>query len=84
MARILVIEDSSFQRGIIRRMFGADGHEILEAADGESGLGLIADRDPECIILDLTMPKMSGIEVLLSAIEGGKGARRRLAGELFR
>jgi len=64
MAQILVIDDSSFQRNKIRTVLETGGYELLEAASGYKGLEMaVADR-PDCILLDLIMPGMGGLEVL--------------------
>jgi len=64
MAKILIIEDSSFTRKAIAKMAKADGHEVLEADEGSVGLELAASQSPDCITLDLIMPGMDGMEVL--------------------
>ena len=63
MARILIIDDSSFSRKVIRRALGEE-HEYYEAADGLQGLEAYALHHPEVVILDLTMPGMHGAEVI--------------------
>ena len=64
MALILIIDDSSTTRNAIRNLAKADDHETLEAENGQKGLEIIADQNPDCIILDLIMPEMDGFEVL--------------------
>jgi CheY-like chemotaxis protein len=64
MAVILVIDDSSFARKRIRDMVKAAGHETLEAADGRKGLAMTEAYTPDCILTDLLMPEMDGIEFL--------------------
>ena len=51
MAKILIIEDSSFTRKAIAKMAKADGHEVLEADEGSAGLELAASQSPDCITL---------------------------------
>ena len=64
MAKILIIEDSSFARKAIVKMAKADGHEVLEADEGSVGLELAASQSPDCITLDLIMPGIDGMKVL--------------------
>ena len=71
MAVILIIDDSAFQRKRIREAVQALGHETLEAADGSEGLEIAADHEPDCIVTDLLMPVMDGIEVLETLYEQG-------------
>jgi CheY-like chemotaxis protein len=71
MARILVIEDSLHIRKLVRDILGIDGHTIIEAEDGSQGLQLAAAESPDCILLDLIMPGISGLNVLKDLHEGG-------------
>jgi CheY-like chemotaxis protein len=64
MARILIVDDSSFTRKALARMVKALGHEIVEASNGREGLELAAAQKPDCILVDLIMPEMGGMEVL--------------------
>jgi DNA-binding response OmpR family regulator len=63
MSRILVVEDDpAILRGLsdsLRR----ESHEVLAAADGESALRLIEQKNPDLVILDLMLPKLSGYEI---------------------
>lgn len=64
MARILIIEDSSYVRRLIREILEADSHTMLEAEDGLKGLKSAAAEAPECILLDLIMPGIDGLKIL--------------------
>ena len=64
MAKILIIEDSAYQRGKIRRALEGKGYELLETANGREGLEIAATNTPDCILLDLVMPEIGGVEVL--------------------
>jgi twitching motility two-component system response regulator PilH len=64
MTKILVVEDSIYQRSKIRRALAGEGYEFLEASDGREGLEMYAAHEPDCMLLDLTMPEMDGIKVL--------------------
>ena len=64
MGKILIADDSSFQRRILGDMVESLGHEVKAV---ESGLALLEAIDEEaydCICLDLLMPEMTGVEVL--------------------
>jgi chemotaxis protein CheC len=64
MAKILIVEDSTFQRKRIASILKEEGHEILEAINGRKGLEMLENHSPDCILTDITMPEMDGVEFL--------------------
>lgn len=64
MAKILVIDDSGYQRSIIRQLLSSDGHQVIEAPDGIEGLAAAKREQPALILTDIVMPKMQGMEFL--------------------
>ncbi len=64
VASILIIDDSAYIRSKIRETVMIDGHDVMEAQDGLSGLQTACTRKPDCIILDLIMPGMDGLKIL--------------------
>jgi two-component system chemotaxis response regulator CheY len=64
MARILVIEDSAYQRTKISKVLESVGHLVIQASDGREGLLTAASSNPDLVLLDLLMPEMGGLEVL--------------------
>lgn len=64
MAKILVVDDSVFQRRSIRKILDIDGHDIQEASNGRQGLEMLATFTPDCILLDILMPDMNGLSFL--------------------
>jgi CheY-like chemotaxis protein len=48
---------------LILIVLAANHYEIITAADGEEGLAMARDAQPDLILLDIMMPKMDGIEV---------------------
>ena len=71
MARILIIEDSSYQRAKICRILETETHEVLQATNGREGLQMILKNTPDCIFLDLIMPEIGGLEVLQNLRDWG-------------
>lgn len=63
-AIVLVVEDDPEIRELLLVSFEREGWTILEAADGESGLRLFAERRPDCVVLDIMLPGLDGLEVL--------------------
>jgi len=62
-ARILIVDDSPTNVDILAKRLSAHGYEILTAGDGEEGLAVAREQQPDLILLDIMMPKMDGIEV---------------------
>jgi DNA-binding response OmpR family regulator len=63
MSRILIVDDEpAILRGLADNL-KRELHEVLTAADGETGYRLIKERKPDLVILDLMLPKLSGYEV---------------------
>jgi len=62
--KILIIDDSNFQRNQLKGILEKNGYEVVQAHDGEMGLEQIKDNNPDCIICDLLMPKLDGFEFL--------------------
>ena len=64
---LLIAEDEPAMRLAIKEsLSGLEGYTVVEASDGVEALRIIDESNPELIVLDLLMPKMSGIDVLLS------------------
>lgn len=61
---VLIIDDSAFERNIIRNALQAAGHRTLEAGDGRQGLDFLTRYRPQAVIADLLMPTMGGLELL--------------------
>ena len=66
MISVLIADDHSVVREGLRRVLAEDPDITVcgEAADGEEVLGLIAKHEPDLVILDITMPRLSGLETL--------------------
>ncbi len=64
LMKILLIEDSKFQRIANQRALSKAGYEVIQAEDGEEGLRVARENIPDLILLDMMLPKISGLEVL--------------------
>jgi CheY-like chemotaxis protein len=62
--KILLIEDSKFQRVANGRALVKAGYEVISAGDGEEGLRSARENIPDVILLDMMLPKVSGVDVL--------------------
>ena len=63
MTRVLVIDDEAPIRLLCRVNLEAEGIEVLEAADGTSGLNLAREEHPDVVLLDVMMPGLDGWRV---------------------
>lgn len=64
MAKILIVDDSTTSRRIMRRILEGAGHEVIETDDGLLALERYALEQPSLVMLDLTMRGMHGLDVL--------------------
>ncbi len=62
--KILTVDDSKTIRMIVKKAFKPYNCELFEGENGVEGLALAAKEQPDLIILDITMPVMTGIEML--------------------
>jgi two-component system cell cycle response regulator DivK len=59
---ILYIEDNEFNRKIVRQLLAKTTYELREATDGESGVSAALAAPPDLILMDIQLPKLSGLE----------------------
>ncbi|MCL4475565.1 MAG: response regulator [Nitrospirae bacterium] len=69
--KILVIEDDEINRKFFVSLLKEGGYEVVEAADGQTAIELIAKEALSLIFMDIVLPKMSGYEVLKACKEKG-------------
>jgi len=62
--RVLVVDDEAPIREIITRKLSADGYEMNDASEAETALKELAREDYDCVLSDIHMPGMSGVELL--------------------
>jgi two-component system cell cycle response regulator DivK len=59
---ILYVEDNEYNRKIVRRLLGDPSYRLIEAEDGESGVAQAFQELPDLILMDVQLPKMSGLD----------------------
>jgi DNA-binding response OmpR family regulator len=64
MTSILVVDDDDDIRALVGELLERAGHVVIKAPDGESALKLFYSRQPDLVVLDVSMPGLDGWEVL--------------------
>ena len=60
--KILYIEDNEYNRKIVRQLVSHTPYQLVEAIDGESGVTVAQQELPDLILMDVQLPKMSGLD----------------------
>lgn len=63
MTTILVVDDEPNIREVVGLYLRREGHTVLEASDGEAAILLARQHQPDLVVLDLMLPKVTGLEV---------------------
>ena len=64
MAKILIVDDASFMRMMLRDILTKAGHEVSEAENGKRAVEMYNEVNPDLVTMDITMPEMNGIDAL--------------------
>lgn len=64
MAKILVTDDAQFMRMMLKDILTKEGHDIVEAENGEMAIEMYKNEIPDVVTMDITMPVMDGISAL--------------------
>ncbi len=70
--RLLVIDDSKESRDFLEDLLRGQGYGVLTAQDGQEGLTRALEEFPDLILVDMQMPKMTGLEVIKALHEEGR------------
>jgi CheY-like chemotaxis protein len=62
--RLLVIEDDEIQRGLVEELVGGDDVEVVAVGTGEAGLEALQESSFDCVVMDLSLPDMGGLEFI--------------------
>jgi FixJ family two-component response regulator len=71
-ALIAIVEDDTRVRTALARLLGWSDYTVLSFAGGDEFLGHHMEREPDCLVLDLHMPGLSGFEVMQRLTAGGR------------
>ena len=64
MGKILVIDDSRLARSMVSDALTDGGFEVVQAHSGQQGLDAFDEYHPDCVITDLLMPEMTGLQFI--------------------
>lgn len=62
MKTVLYVEDNEFNRKIVRQLLVRTSYRLIEAVDGEAGVTTAREAGPDLVIMDIQLPKLSGLE----------------------
>jgi len=62
--KILIVEDEEILSDLLQKRLKKEGYDVLLARNGEEGLKMIKETEPDLVLLDIIMPKMSGFQVM--------------------
>lgn len=74
--RILIVDDNSMSRDLLRQTLERQGHHVEEASGGQQALDTLGEQAYDLVLLDLRMPDLSGLEVLERLQEQGLLSRQ--------
>lgn len=75
MAKVLIVDDSTVQRTILKKFLEKEQHEIIgEAKNGQDAVALYKDLNPDIVLLDIVMPDANGIAILDQIINQDENA----------
>jgi two-component system, cell cycle response regulator DivK len=61
---VLYVEDNELNRKIVRDLLRRTSYRLIEALDGEAGVAAALEQRPDLILMDLQLPKLSGLDAI--------------------
>ena len=74
--KVLIADDDRLIRAMLRHLLAELGHQVLEAENGEEAVSRAEREDPDAVILDFLMPRLSGLDALRRLRARGTRGRR--------
>jgi len=62
--KLLIVDDQAGIRILLAEVFGAEGYETFQAANGKDALAIVREHSPDLVLLDMKIPGMDGLEIL--------------------
>jgi two-component system chemotaxis response regulator CheY len=64
MARVLIVDDSLFMRNHLSKLLAKNGYDTVVAENGEQAVHTYRRTHPDAVLMDITMPRMDGLQAL--------------------
>jgi len=64
MARILIAEDDAHMMRVLSMWLVRNGHQVLEASDGEAAKAVLTDENVDLVVSDVNMPRLDGLHLV--------------------
>ena len=64
MSRLMIIDDEESVCILVRKIFEGEGHTVIAETNPVRAIEIVKKESPECVLLDIKMPGMEGVEVL--------------------
>jgi two-component system chemotaxis response regulator CheY len=65
MPKVMIVDDSLFMRNHLEKLLSDHGYETVSAEDGEQAVKVYRTTRPDVVLMDITMPKMNGMDALV-------------------
>ena len=69
MATILIVDDDEHQRLLYKEELELEGYDVILTSSGQQAIAAVADQEIDCVVLDIAMPGMNGVEVLAKMLD---------------
>ncbi len=69
MATILIVDDDDHQRLLYKEELELEGYEVILTSTGQDAVAAVTDSEIDCVVLDIAMPGMNGVEVLAKMLD---------------
>ncbi len=69
MPTVLVVEDDEHQRLLYQEELELEGYEVLLASSGQAAADIVSSQPVDCVVLDIAMPGMNGVETLAKILD---------------
>lgn len=62
--KVLIVDDQNGIRVLLMEVFGSEGYQTFQAANGKLALEIVSKEQPDMVLLDMKIPGMDGLEIL--------------------